>query len=187
MAIKIYTKTGDKGTTSLLGGQKVSKADLRIEAYGTLDELNAYIGLCHDLFSDTYPEPARVLRGIQNNLFVAGSLLACAPETAPKMQLPQLSAEAVELLEQEIDKMEAALPPLRQFILPGGHLLVSHIHIARCICRRAERNCVRLGQLSEVEPLIIRYLNRMSDYLFVLARFAGNSLGVAEIAWTPVK
>lgn len=185
MAIKIYTKTGDKGATSLLGGSKVSKADLRIEAYGTLDELNAHTGLCRDLLKKELPGVDGDLHQVQDALFVAGSLLACDPDKDIKMQLPKIREQQVLFLEHRIDEMEAALAPLKQFILPGGHPTVSNLHIARCVCRRAERCCVRLQELSEVEPLIIKYLNRLSDYFFVLSRYAAKQLNVPEIPWTP--
>jgi len=184
MAMKIYTKTGDKGTTSLIGGTKVSKAHLRIEAYGTVDELNSYIGLCKDLLTDKNSNT--VLQEVQDRLFTIGSALACDPEKETKMKIPDLKEEDITLLEREIDKMNETLPPMKSFILPGGHPTVSHIHISRCICRRAERCCVRLeAEQNEVEPIIIKYLNRLSDYLFVLARYAGHLLTVAELPWKP--
>ena len=184
MAMKIYTKTGDKGTTSLIGGTKVSKAHLRIEAYGTVDELNSYIGLCKDLLTDKNSNT--VLQEVQDRLFTIGSALACDPEKETKMKIPDLKEEDILLLEKEIDKMNETLPPMKSFILPGGHPTVSHIHISRCICRRAERCCVRLeAEQNEVEPIIIKYLNRLSDYLFVLARYAGHLLNIAELPWKP--
>ena len=184
MAMKIYTKTGDKGTTSLIGGTKVSKAHLRIEAYGTVDELNSYIGLCKDLLTDKNSNT--VLQEVQDRLFTIGSALACDPEKETKMKIPDLKEEDILLLEKEIDKMNETLPPMKSFILPGGHPTVSHIHISRCICRRAERCCVRLEtEQNEVEPNIIKYLNRLSDYLFVLARYAGHLLNIAELPWKP--
>ena len=146
MSMKIYTKTGDKGTTSLIGGTKVSKAHLRIEAYGTVDELNSYIGLCKDLLSDK--KSIAVLQEIQDRLFTIGSALACDPEKETKMKTPDLKEEDVLLLEKEMDCMNDVLPDMKSFILPGGHPSISHLHIARCICRRAERCCVRL----EIEP-----------------------------------
>lgn len=184
MALKIYTKTGDKGTTSLIGGTKVSKSHLRIEAYGTVDELNSYIGLCRDMLND---ENSRtILQEVQDRLFTIGSSLACDPVKEPKMKIPDLKEEDVMLLEKEIDKMNETLPPMKSFILPGGHITVSHLHIARCICRRAERCCVRLElEELEVEQLIIKYINRLSDYLFVLARFAAFQLNAEEIPWKP--
>jgi len=184
MVMKIYTKTGDGGMTSLIGGTKVSKAHLRIEAYGTVDEINSYIGLCRDLLSDK--QSSSVLQEIQDRLFTIGSALACDPEKETKMKIPDLKEEDVVLLENEIDRMTEVLPPMKSFILPGGHINVSHIHVARCICRRAERNCVRLQiEKNEVPPLIPKYLNRLSDYLFVLARYTGQMLNVAELPWKP--
>ena len=184
MAMKIYTKTGDKGTTSLIGGTKVSKAHLRIEAYGTTDELNSYIGLCKDLLTDK--NSTAVLQETQDRLFTIGAALACDPEKDTKMKIPDLKEQDITLLEKEIDKMNETLLSMKSFILPGGHPTVSHIHIARCICRRAERCCVRLAsEQNEIEPSIIKYLNRLSDYLFVLARYAGHLLNVAEIPWKP--
>lgn len=184
MAMKIYTKTGDKGTTSLIGGTKVSKAHLRIEAYGTVDELNSYIGLCKDLLSDNNSNA--VLQEVQDRLFTIGAALACDPEKETKLNIPDLKEEDITLLEQEIDKMNEQLPPMKSFVLPGGHPTVSHTHISRCICRRAERCCVRLeAEQNEVEPIIIKYLNRLSDYLFVLARYTAHQLKVEEIPWKP--
>jgi cob(I)alamin adenosyltransferase len=184
MAMKIYTKTGDKGTTSLIGGTKVSKAHLRIETYGTIDELNSYIGLCNDLLSDK--NSRNILQEVQDRLFTIGAALACDPEKETKMKIPDLKEEDILLLEHEIDKMDEILPSMKSFILPGGHPTISHLHIARCICRRAERSCVRLeSENNEVEAIIPKYLNRLSDYLFMLARYAGHVLGVAEIPWKP--
>ena len=180
--MKIYTKTGDKGTTSLIGGTKVSKAHLRIEAYGTVDELNSYTGLCKDLIQDNNSKT--VLQEIQDRLFTIGSALACDPQKETKIKIPDLKEEDINLLENEIDRMNEILPPMKSFILPGGHPSISHLHIARCICRRAERCCVRLeSEQNEVAPIIIKYLNRLSDYLFMLARYAGHLLNVAEMPW----
>jgi len=184
MAMKIYTKTGDGGTTSLIGGTKVSKAHLRIEAYGTVDELNSYIGLCKDLLQ--VMQANSILQEIQDRLFTIGSALACDPEKETKMKIPDLKEDDITLLENEIDKMNDSLPAMKSFILPGGHPTVSHVHVARCICRRAERNCVRLQlEKNEVEPIITKYLNRLSDYLFILARYTGHVLKVAELLWKP--
>jgi cob(I)alamin adenosyltransferase len=184
MASKIYTKTGDKGTTSLIGGTKVSKSHLRIEAYGTVDELNSYTGLCKDLQEGI--TPTVMLQEIQDRLFTVGSSLACDPEKEPKMKIPDLKEEDITLLEKEMDAMNEVMPEMKFFILPGGHPAVSHLHVARCICRRAERACVRLQEEGqEVEQIVIRYLNRLSDYLFVLARFAAFQLDIREIAWRP--
>jgi cob(I)alamin adenosyltransferase len=184
MAFKIYTKTGDKGSTSLIGGTKVPKSHLRIEAYGTVDELNSYIGLCRDLLDDEHSK--NILQEIQDRLFTIGSSLACDPEKEPKMKIPDLHEEDVVLLENEIDKMNEVIPPMKSFILPGGHPTVSHLHIARCVCRRAERCCVRLEmEKVEVEPVVIKYLNRLSDYLFILARNTSFQLNSPEIPWKP--
>jgi cob(I)alamin adenosyltransferase len=184
MAMKIYTKTGDTGNTSLIGGTKVSKSHPRIEAYGTVDELNSYIGLCKDLLADKNSNST--LQEIQDRLFTIGAALACDPDKETKMKIPDLKEEDITLLEIEIDKMNDALPPMKSFILPGGHPTVSHLHVARCICRRAERCCVRLQiEKNEVEPIIPKYLNRLSDYLFILARYAALLLSVREMAWKP--
>lgn len=181
MSLKIYTKTGDKGTTSLLGGTKVLKSDLRIEAYGTVDELNSHIGLCRDLLKNK--KQKKILLGIQNHLFIIGSLLASDLGKEIKMKLPELKEANISFLEEEIDKMDSILPPMKNFILPGGNKTVSSIHIARTVCRRAERCCVKLQ--SETHSLILKYLNRLSDYLFVLARFIGHELKVKEVPWKP--
>lgn len=183
MSTKIYTKTGDNGFTSLLGGTKVLKSDLRIEAYGTVDELNSYIGLCRDLVPDNAAKD--VLREIQDRLFTIGSSLACDPAKEQKMKIPDLKEEDVGLLEKEIDRMNEVLPEMKNFILPGGHPTVSHLHIARCVCRRAERCCVRLQEGSTGDDFIIKYLNRLSDYLFILVRFVAHLLKVEESPWKP--
>lgn len=182
MAQKIYTKTGDEGYTSLIGGSKILKSDLRIDSYGNIDELNSYIGLLGDYITDR--DIKSFLLSIQNQLFVIGSLLACDSDKDIKMKLPELHEEVVLQLEQQIDNMNESLPELKNFILPGGNILVSCIHISRSISRRAERGCVQLKEQGLfVEPLIIKYLNRLSDYLFVLARFIGKQLDVEEIIW----
>jgi cob(I)alamin adenosyltransferase len=184
MATRIYTKTGDKGKTSLLGGTKVPKNDLRIETYGTVDELNSYIGLVNDLISDEHSKT--ILREIQDRLFTIGSSLACDPVKEPLMKIPDLKEHDVEFLEKEIDVMTDKLPAMKNFILPGGHVAVSTTHVARCVCRRAERLCVDMQeQEMSIEPLIIIYLNRLSDYLFVLARYVAHLLNVEEIPWKP--
>ncbi|MBM3413420.1 MAG: cob(I)yrinic acid a,c-diamide adenosyltransferase [Bacteroidetes bacterium] len=184
MAFRIYTKTGDSGTTSLIGGTKVSKSHLRIESYGTVDELNSYLGLCHDLIEDIGIK--KILAEIQDRLFTVGSHLACDPEKEPRLALPDLRQADVLLLEKEIDWMVAVLPEMKSFILPAGHPTVSHLHVLRCICRRAERCCVRMSYEGlQVEPLVIIYLNRLSDYFFVLARFVGQQLGAVEVPWKP--
>ncbi len=184
MSGKIYTKTGDKGKTSLIGGTKVFKSDLRIEAYGTVDELNSFVGLCLDQLKANNIN--NVLAEIQDRLFTIGSALACDPEKETKLKIPDLHESDVELLEKEIDTMNETLPVMKSFILPGGHVSVSTLHVARCVCRRAERCCVRMQKKEmEIESLIIKYLNRLSDYLFVLARFTAFRLNSAEIPWKP--
>lgn len=184
MSMKIYTKTGDKGKTSLIGGTKVFKSDLRIETYGTVDELNSVVGLCLDHLKNQNID--NVLAEVQDRLFTIGSALACDPEKETKLKIPDLKESDVELLEKEIDKMNEVLPAMRSFILPAGHVTVSTLHIARTVCRRTERCCVKMVRKElEVEDLIIKYLNRLSDYLFVLARYAAHQLKVEEIPWKP--
>lgn len=184
MAFKIYTKTGDLGKTSLIGGTKVLKSHLRIESYGTVDELNSYIGLVNDHLLDKHSKI--ILKEIQDRLFTIGSSLACDPVKEPLMKIPDLKEADILLLEDEIDKMNETLPEMKSFILPGGNIAVSTVHVARCICRRAERICVHLQQEDIfVDPLVIKYLNRLSDYLFILARYTGHLLGVEEIPWKP--
>ncbi len=182
MAFKIYTKTGDKGQTSLIGGTKVPKSHLRIESYGTVDELNSYVGLCSDLLTDV---PSKtILKEIQDRLFTIGSSLACDPDKEPLMKIPDLKSGDITLLEKEIDRMNEVLPVMKSFILPGGHVAVSQLHIARCVCRRAERICVHMQEEKLfVDHLVIQYLNRLSDFLFVLARYASHLLGAEEIPW----
>jgi len=184
MSFKIYTKTGDAGNTSLIGGTKVPKSHIRIESYGTVDELNSFIGLLADSFQDE--ATTLLLREVQDRLFTVGSSLACDPDKETAMKIPDLKESDIELLEKEIDKMNEVLPEMKSFILPGGSIAVSNAHVARCVCRRAERMSVLLqGQDSFVEPLVIKYLNRLSDYLFVLARYIAHKQQVAEIPWKP--
>jgi cob(I)alamin adenosyltransferase len=184
MAMKIYTKTGDKGNTSLIGGTKVSKSHLRIEAYGTVDELNSYIGLCRDMLTDE--QSRTLLLEIQDRLFTVGSSLACDPVKEPRLRIPDLKDTDITLLEDEMDRMDEVLPVMKHFILPGGAPVLSQLHIARCVCRRAERCCVKLElENHEVEPIVLQYLNRLSDYLFMLARYTGQQLQAPEIAWRP--
>jgi cob(I)alamin adenosyltransferase len=184
MPFKIYTKTGDLGKTSLIGGTRVSKANLRIETYGTIDELNSYIGLAGDHLK--HKASNVVLKEIQDRLFTIGSSLACDPDKEPLMKIPDLKEKDVVMLEKEIDKMNVELPVMKSFILPGGHIAISTTHVARCICRRAERLCVNMQEHDLfVEPLVIKYINRLSDYLFVLARYAGHLLGAEEVKWKP--
>jgi cob(I)alamin adenosyltransferase len=184
MALKIYTKTGDLGKTSLIGGTKVLKSNIRIDTYGTVDELNSYLGLLRDHFSEARAHAT--LKEIQDRLFTIGSSLAVDPEKEPAMKIPDLKESDIYFLEKEIDYMQGQLPEMKFFILPGGHPAVSTAHIARCICRRTERCCVHMMELELfVDPLIIKYLNRLSDYLFVLARFIGKSFQVEEQIWKP--
>lgn len=184
MALKIYTKTGDLGKTSLIGGTKVPKSHIRIETYGTVDELNSYIGLVNDHITDEHSK--LVLKEIQDRLFTIGSSLACDPEKEPLMKMPDLKETDISLLEKEIDTMNESLPPMKSFLLPGGHIAVSTTHVARCICRRAERCCVNMQEQDLfVDPLVIKYLNRLSDYLFVLSRYIGHLLNAPEIPWKP--
>ncbi len=181
--MKIYTKKGDSGQTGLLGGTRIAKHHLRIDAYGNTDELNSHIGLLRDLLVDTEHTP--ILLEIQDRLFTLGSHLALDPKHVGKMKLPEVMEDDVLRLEQEIDRMELTLPPMRQFVLPGGHTTVSHIHIARCVCRRAERGVSHLKEESEVPDIILRYLNRLSDYLFMLSRKVTQETGATETPWTP--
>ena len=178
---KIYTRTGDKGQTSLIGGTRVPKFHPRIEVYGTIDELNSYIGLIRD--QEIGQHFREVLLEIQDRLFTAESIIALDPEAESTVKLPVLKDSDILFLEQEIDRMNEVLPELRSFILPGGHQVVSHCHIARCICRRAERHTIRLAQSQPVDELVIRYLNRLSDFLFVLARRLGKDFGAIETPW----
>lgn len=180
--MKIYTKTGDQGLTSLIGGTRVPKHHLRIEAYGTVDELNSWIGLIRDQQLDDHS--VTVLLEVQDRLFTMGALLAADPEKS-KMKLPELAAADIELLEKEIDKMDTNLPELKSFILPGGNQVVSYIHIARCVCRRCERVVTHLSEESTVNENIVVYLNRLSDYLFTLSRYAAFLLNSAESPWQP--
>ena len=181
---KIYTKTGDLGKTVLIGGTKVPKSHVRIETYGTIDELNSYIGLIGDHVSDVHLRA--VLKEIQDRLFTIGSSLACDPDKEIALKIPDLKESDVKVLEDEIDRMDKTLPAMKSFVLPGGHVAISTIHIGRCVCRRCERLCVNMQEHQMfVEPLVIKYVNRLSDYLFVLARYVGHQLGVEEIPWKP--
>jgi cob(I)alamin adenosyltransferase len=180
--MKIYTKTGDKGQTSLIGGTRVPKHHLRIESYGTVDELNSFIGLIRDQpISHTH---VNTLTEIQDRLFTIGASLASDPEKS-KMKIPDLLESDVLFLETEMDRMNELLPEMRSFILPGGHTTVSYCHIARCVCRRAERNITHLAETEFVAVLVLHYLNRLSDYLFVLGRMLAQELNAPEIAWKP--
>lgn len=182
MSLKIYTKTGDKGTTSLIGGTKVSKSHIRIESYGTVDELNSWIGVVIDHLTDTTTR--ETLKEVQDRLFTIGSSLACDPDKEPKLKIPDLHEEDVIFLEKEMDRMNESLPEMKAFILPGGTPAVSFAHVARCVCRRAERICVAMqNEGMEIEELVTKYLNRLSDYLFVVARYAGHLQNAEEVKW----
>jgi cob(I)alamin adenosyltransferase len=180
--MKIYTKTGDKGTTSLIGGTRLSKAHVRIDAYGTVDELNSYIGMLRD--QPVNEKRRDLLKEIQDRLFTMGSHLASESDQKKKI-LPDLTEEDIVLLESEMDQIDSQIPPLRSFVLPGGHQSVSFGHIARTVCRRAERAVIHLQQGEEVESIVIRYLNRLSDYLFMLCRIMTYELEIEEVTWQP--
>lgn len=180
--MKIYTKKGDKGTTQLIGGTRIPKSSLRIEAYGTVDELNSCIGLVRD--QKIKKRHKNSLIEIQDRLFTLGALLASDPKKS-KMKIPLIIENDILFLEKEIDKMELELPPMRSFVLPGGHTTVSFCHIARCVCRRAERITVDLALHEKVDEIAVKYLNRLSDYLFVLSRKLALELGAEEHPWKP--
>ena len=182
MALKIYTKTGDKGQTSLLGGTRVPKHNIRIEAYGTVDELNSWIGLLRDSINDKHV--GTILIEVQDRLFTMGSSLASDPVKS-KVKIPHLSEDDITIFEKEIDAMDAQLPPMKNFVLPGGHITVSHCHIARCVCRRAERRVIHLAENEKVDELVVKYLNRLSDYLFMLSRKLTQDLKATEVPWKP--
>lgn len=181
--MKIYTKTGDLGETSLFGGKRISKANLKIDSYGTVDELNAHIGLVKDISEGKQKE---VLQVIQEELFTIGAILA-TPEGKKNTYFKEIEQESIDVLEKQMDSMNEDLDDLDAFILPGGHIHVSYCHIARTVCRRTERLCVALSTIEAVNPLIIKYLNRLSDYLFVLSRKLAKDLYVDEIRWLPKK
>jgi len=182
MSFKIYTKTGDKGSTSLIGGVRVPKSHIRIESYGTVDELNSFIGIVNDMCANE--KINGWLREIQDRLFTVGSVLATNPDKEVKMKLPDVHDADVEWLEKRIDEMNEVLPEMRSFILPGGNLASSTCHVARCVCRRAERLCVGMHEQNEYVPdLVIKYLNRLSDFLFVLSRYISHINGAKEIPW----
>lgn len=189
--MKIYTKTGDEGTTALFGGTRVKKYNLRIDSYGTVDELNAYIGLIKDQDIDEATKDS--LLKIQNELFTLGAMLATPPEKETlksgkeRLNIPKVDSNSIQFLENEIDTMDSELPQMTHFILPGGHQAVSFCHVARCVCRRAERLCVELNDEEAINSDILKYLNRLSDYLFVLARMLSKQLQVDEIKWIPTK
>lgn len=181
--MKIYTKTGDKGTTSLISGRRVSKANLRIESYGTVDELNSYIGMLRD--QKELAHRKEILIEIQDRLFTIGSLLASDPNKVSHIAIPQIDEPDITALEVEIDVMNEELPPMTHFILPGGHPAVSFCHLARTVCRRAERRCTELHNEEGIDEVVIRYLNRLSDYIFVLSRMTSHEVNADEIAWKP--
>jgi cob(I)alamin adenosyltransferase len=183
--MKVYTKTGDTGTTSLFGGERVPKDNIRIESYGTVDELNSYIGLIRDQEINTSYKT--ILIEIQDRLFTVGALLATPPEKEKGLQNLGIIPADIELLEKEIDRMEEALPPMTHFVLPGGHTTVSYCHVARCVCRRAERLAVHLSHTEPIVNTVIQYLNRLSDYLFVLSRKLAQDLNANEVKWVPRK
>ncbi|WP_299123582.1 cob(I)yrinic acid a,c-diamide adenosyltransferase [uncultured Winogradskyella sp.] len=189
--MKVYTKTGDKGTTALFGGTRVPKHHIRIDSYGTIDELNSYIGLIRDQDIDQLYK--NTLMEIQDRLFTVGAILATDPEKATlksgkaRLNIPKISNEDIEKLEKEMDNMEASLPPMTHFVLPGGHQTVSFCHIARTVCRRAERLASHLNDIEPFQPETLMYINRLSDYLFVLARKLSHDLQAEEIKWIPKK
>lgn len=189
--MKIYTKTGDKGTTALFGGTRVSKHHIRIESYGTVDELNSYIGLIRDQEIDT--DTTNTLIKIQNELFIVGAMLATPPNKEilkngeKRLNIHKINDASILFLENEMDRMNESLPEMTHFILPGGHTTVSFCHIARCVCRRAERLSVTLDEQESIDMNVIRYLNRLSDYLFVLARKLSEDLQIEEVKWIPEK
>lgn len=189
--MKIYTKTGDKGTTALFGGTRVPKHHIRIESYGTIDELNSHIGLIRDQAID--PIHKKVLMEIQDRLFTVGAILATDPEKTTlkngkdRLNIPKISESDIKLLEDNMDNMNAALPPMTNFVLPGGHQTVSFCHIARTVCRRAERLASHLNDMEPFQSETLMYINRLSDYLFVLARKLSHELQAEEIKWIPKK
>ena len=189
--MKIYTKTGDMGSTALFGGTRVPKHHIRIESYGTIDELNSWIGLLRD--QQINPHYKQILVHTQDKLFTVGAILATPPDKEmlkngkPRLNIPKISSEDVKLIEDEIDQMNDALPPMTHFILPGGHTTVSYCHIARTVCRRAERLAVHLFENEPFDTKVLEYINRLSDYFFVLARKLSHDLKAEEIKWIPKK
>ncbi|WP_411031485.1 cob(I)yrinic acid a,c-diamide adenosyltransferase [Spongiimicrobium sp. 3-5] len=189
--MKIYTKTGDKGTTALFGGTRVPKHHMRIDSYGTIDELNSWLGLVRDQEID--PRSKEILTHIQNKLFTVGAILATDPDKAvlksgkERLNIPKIDIADIELLENEMDRMNTKLPPMTHFVLPGGHTTVSYCHIARTVCRRAERLATLLYENEPFNENVLSYINRLSDYLFVLARKLSNDLKANEIKWIPEK
>ena len=189
--MKVYTKTGDKGTTALFGGTRVPKDHIRIESYGTVDELNSHIGLIRD--QEMNPHFKDILIEIQDRLFTVGAILATPPEKEVmkngelRLQKLGIIESDIELLEKEIDTMEDSLPQMTHFVLPGGHTTVSYCHVARCVCRSAERLAVQLSHEEPIDEMAVKYLNRLSDYLFVLARKLSSDLKADEVKWIPRK
>ena len=189
--MKIYTKTGDNGTTALFGGTRVAKHHIRIESYGTIDELNSWLGLIRD--QEINAQAINMLTTIQEKLFTVGAILATDPEKAilkngkERLNIPKVNRSDIELLEKEMDQMNAELPEMTHFILPGGHTTVSYCHIARTVCRRAERLVSHLNANESIDELVMMYINRLSDYLFVLARKLSSELQAEEIKWIPEK
>ena len=181
MAFKIYTKTGDQGETGLFGGKRIPKDDLRIEAYGTVDEFNAVVGMLADAIRNQ--QLIQLLRDIQHDLFVIGSHLATEP--GKSTSLPELPRDRITVMENMMDQWDSGLPPLKNFILPGGHPAVSLAQLSRCVCRRAERRVIGLSRREAVDPFIVVYLNRLSDLLFMASRKIADDLGVEEVKWTP--
>lgn len=190
-AMKIYTKTGDKGTTALFGGTRVPKHNLRIDSYGTVDELNSWMGLIRD--QEISIHTSKIINLIQHHLFTLGAILATPPEKETlkngkdRLNISKISDEEINMLETEMDDMDKELPPMTHFILPGGHPSVSYCHITRTVCRRAERLASELNEITPIDPQVLRYLNRLSDYLFVLARKLSKDLQAEEIKWIPNK
>ncbi len=189
--MKIYTKTGDTGTTALFGGTRVAKHHIRIESYGTVDELNSHIGLIRDQEIDL--DIKKILIDIQNKLFTVGAILATPPEKETlkngkeRLNIPKISEQDITMLETQMDKMNESLPQMTHFVLPGGHTTVSYCHIARCVCRRAERIATLLNEQQRIDPWVLKYLNRLSDYLFVVARKLSYDLKADEVKWIPEK
>ena len=189
--MKIYTKTGDSGTTALFGGTRVAKHHIRIESYGTIDELNSWLGLLRDQEMDS--DIKKSLVSIQKKLFTVGAILATDPEKSilkngkERLNIPKIAEKDVEFLEKKIDSMNENLPTMTHFILPGGHTTVSYCHIARTVCRRAERLATHLYENEPFDERVLHYINRLSDYLFVLARKLSSDLGAEEVKWIPEK
>lgn len=189
--MKIYTKTGDKGTTALFGGSRVPKHHIRIESYGTVDELNAHLGMLRDC--EVNPQVKQDIELIQNKLFTLGAILATDPKKAKlksgkdRLNIPRITPEDIEYLEKRIDTMNESLPQMTHFVLPGGHKAVSQSHITRCVCRRAERNAAALYDIEAFDEEVLQYLNRLSDYIFVVSRKTADELQVKETQWVPEK